>query len=194
MVGILQLKSWMESNYDFLTEEDIEYFRPFLAERTIRKDEFLLEAGHFCREMSFVLSGAFRMFCQSEGKEINVIFFLENEFIVDPDSFFGHNPARNSIQALEDATVVTFSHDVLISAYNRSKNWERLGRLLTQESLAKVSGRLEKLLFMSGKERYLHMMREQPELLSRVPLYHLASYLGMERESLSRIRQCIGRR
>jgi CRP/FNR family transcriptional regulator, anaerobic regulatory protein len=194
MDGIVKLKSWMENHYDFLTEEDFDYFRPFMSERTIRKDEFLLEAGHICREMSFVLSGAFRMYCLFDGKEINVTFFLENEFIVDHDSFFSRIPGRNTIQAIENATVVTFSHEVLIGAYNRSKNWERLGRLLAQESSGKVSGRLEKLLFMSGKERYLHMMREQPELLNRVPLYHLASYLGMERESLSRIRQRIGRR
>jgi CRP-like cAMP-binding protein len=194
MDGIARLKSWMENHYDFLTEEDYDCFRPFMAERTILKDEFVLEAGQVCRDMSFVLSGVFRTFCLSEGKEINVSFFLENEFIVDHDSFFSRIPARNSIQAIEDAAVVTFSHDVLIGAYNRSKNWERLGRLLAQESSGKVAGRLEKFLFMNGKERYLHMMREQPELLNRVPLYHLASYLGMERESLSRIRQSISRR
>lgn len=194
MDGIDKLQSWLAERYSFLTQEDYDLFRPFIFQRTLNRDEPLLEEGRCCREMTFVLSGAFRMFYISEGKEVNVSFFFENEFVIDSDSFFSQTPSRYAIRALEDTEIVSFSYDILMDAYNRSKNWERLGRLLAETYSGTTINRLEKLLFMDGRERYLHLMQTRPDIVNRVPLFHLASYLGMERESLSRIRNRISRK
>lgn len=74
-------------------------------------------------------------------------------------------------------------------AYEKSKNWERFGRIIAESAYATATNRFESFLFLSAKERYLQMMKDYPLFLQRIPLYHLASYLGVERESLSRIRK-----
>jgi CRP-like cAMP-binding protein len=193
MPGLLQLKLWLNSHYEFLTEEDLEFFKPHLVEKTVERDGYLLMEGGCCREMSFVASGLFRMFYLSDGKEINAHFFSANDFMAEFCSFLNQKPSKYSIQALERSVVVTFSHEVLLDAYKRSKNWERLGRLMAEQFAGLVSDRMEKFLFMDGTERYLNLMQDNPKIFDQVPLYHLASYLGMERESLSRIRNRISR-
>lgn len=189
MSGILALKSWLEKNYPFLSGPEIEFFKPYLKERILDRDEYVLTAGSCCRELTFVVSGAFRMFLVSEGKEVNIHFFTEHDFMADFGSLMSQDPGRYSIQSLEQAHVVSFSSDVLAEAYERSKNWERIGRTMAERFACMVSDRLEKFLFMDGMERYLSLMQDNPGIFERVPLYHLASYLGMERETLSRIRQ-----
>ncbi|NTV01616.1 MAG: Crp/Fnr family transcriptional regulator [Chlorobiaceae bacterium] len=189
MAGILDLKSWLEHNHPFLEESDIEFFRPFLVEKGIDRDDYVLKAGERCRELSFIATGVFRMFCILDGKEVNIHFFTEHEFMADFGCFLSQSPGRYYIQALEKAQLVSFGHDILSQAYDRSKNWERLGRLMAERFACMVTDRLEKFLFMDGMERYLCLLRENPGIFDRVPLYHLASYLGMERETLSRIRQ-----
>lgn len=193
MLGMLQLKSWLNSHYEFLTEDDLDFFKPHLVEKTFEKDGQVLTEGSCCREMSFIVSGVFRMFYLSGGKEINAHFFTENDFMAEYCSFLYQKPSKYSIQALERSVIVTFSQEVLLDAYKRSKNWERLGRLMAEQFAGQVSDRMEKFLFMDGKERYLSLMQDNPRIFDRVPLYHLASYLGMERESLSRIRNRISR-
>jgi CRP-like cAMP-binding protein len=193
MIGMLKMKSWLQSNYPFLTEEDFEFFRPHLVEKTIGKDEYVLSPGQRCRTMSFVVSGVFRMFYLSDGKELNAHFFLENDFMAEYGSFLNQYPSRYALQALEKSVVVSFSHEVLFAAYDRSKSWERLGRQMAEQFACMLTDRLEQFLFMDGTSRYLRLIEECPGIFDRVPLYHLASYLGMERESLSRIRQRICR-
>ena len=193
MVGIQAMKSWLEKNYPFLTGSDLEFFRPWLVEKRFLKDEYLLLAGNCCRALSFLESGMFRMYCLSGGKEINMHFFAENDFMADYGSLLSQEPARYSIQALEASRVVCFSHELLQEAFGRSKNWERLGRLMAERFAGIFAERLETFLFMDGRQRYLYLMEENPGIFDRVPQYHLASYLGMERETLSRIRQRICR-
>ena len=192
MDGIYKLHCWLTKRYSFLTEEDYDLFRPFVVQKTLARDEPLLEEGRCCREMTFVLSGAFRMFSISEGKEVTVFLRMNSSSI--PTAFSARRPCRYAIRALEDTEIVSFSYEILMDACNRSKNWERLGRLLAETYSGTTINRLEKLLFMDSRERYLHLTQTRPDIVNRVPLYHLASYPGMERERLSRIRNRISRK
>jgi CRP-like cAMP-binding protein len=183
-------KRWLQE-ISFLQEEDCKLFQPFLKNRTVAAKEILLSEGQICREMGFINKGAFRTYYLSEGKEINTHFCFENEFVVDYDSFLHHKPGRYFIQALEDAEITTFHLQPLQEAYNTSKNWERFGRIMAEYSYQLTTQRVENFLFMNGEERYLQLLEKQPQLLERVPLYHIASYIGLERESLSRLRKKI---
>lgn len=193
MTGILELRTWLLANYRFLSEEDLEFFRPHLIERWVEKEEHVLRCGQCCRELSFVVAGAFRMYRGAEGKEINSHFFVEHDFMADYSSLLAQTPSRYSIQALEPSVMVSFSHEILRDAYDQSKNWERLGRLMAERVTGMLSERLDKFLLLDGMGRYRALLRDDPRIFERVPLYHLASYLGMERESLSRIRQRLSR-
>jgi CRP/FNR family transcriptional regulator, anaerobic regulatory protein len=190
MSNFKQFKEWLK-NVSFLTEADCNLFEPFLQTKQIKSKEILLQEGQTCKELGFINHGIFRMYYLSDGKEINTHFSFENEFVVNYDCFLQETPSRYYIQALEDSEIVTFNLQTLQKAYNQSQNWERFGRIMAEYSYKLTTKRVEGFMFMDAEQRYLEMMKETPHFLERVPLYHLASYLGIERESLSRLRKKI---
>lgn len=187
--GFPEFRAWLSRRAPFLSEADCDLFKPFLRRRTVGRKAFFLEASEVCRTMGFLLEGVFRVFYEADGKEINTHFLLPQDFVAEFDSFLAQSPSRYSIQALEPASLIEFDHAALQSAYGRSHGWERLGRLMAESAYRRSRERTESFLFLTGEERYLKAVREEPELFARVPLYHIASYLGVERESLSRIRK-----
>lgn len=164
-------------------------FEPHLTTRQLREKDFFLSAGKTCKEIGFINIGAFRTYYLAEDREINTQFVFENSFAVDYDSFLQQKPSRYFIQALEDSEIVTFNLATLQNAYSQSHNWERFGRIMAEISYKLTTARVETFLFMNGEERYLHLLENEPHLMNRVALYHIASYLGLERESLSRLRK-----
>lgn len=177
----------------FLTEADCALFEPHLRVRTLTVRDYLLTAGKVCLEIGYINKGCFRTYYLSEGKEINTQFAFEGDFVVDYDSFLNQKASPYYIQPLEDAEVVTFNLAALQQAYNQSQRWERFGRVMAEEAYRRTTARVESFLFMGGEERYVDLLTHQPHIFERVPLYHIASYLGMERESLSRLRRKVSR-
>lgn len=175
----------------FITAEDCAFFEPYLKPRSIKAKEVFTTPGKVCREIGFVNKGAFRTYYIVDGKEINTCFFFENDFVVDYDSFLDEKPGKYFIEALEDAEVLVFTAEVLRAAYQKSHNWERFGRLMAEQTYKMTTERVESFLFMSGEERYLALLATQPKLFERLPLYHIASYIGLERETISRLRKKI---
>lgn len=183
-------KNWLK-HVSFLTEADCDLFEPFLKTKQLRaKEHFLLE-GKVCTEIGFINRGCFRTYYLSDDKEINTRFVFENDFVVDYDSFLEVKSSRYFIEALEDSEIVTFNLQALLNAYNQSQNWERFGRIMAEQSYKITTQRVESFLFLDGEQRYLHLLKNEQQIFDRIPLYHIASYLGMERESLSRLRKKI---
>lgn len=190
MSDFRQFKDWLK-NMSFLTGEDCDLFEPFLRVRSVKNKDFLLQEGQICKELGFINGGVFRMYYLSDGKEVNTQFSFENEFVVNYDSFLRETTSRYCIQALEDSEIVTFNLQALQNGYSRSKNWERFGRIMAERAYTLTTKRVESFMFMNAEQRYLQMMKDTPHFMERIPLYHLASYLGVERESLSRLRKKI---
>ncbi|MFN8355641.1 MAG: Crp/Fnr family transcriptional regulator [Spirosomataceae bacterium] len=183
-------KNWLR-HVSFLTEKDCSLFEPFLKTKNINAKEHFLTEGKVCLEIGFINKGCFRTYYLADGKEINTHFAFENEFVTDYDSFLESKPSRYFIQALENAEIVTFNLSALQDAYNQSQNWERFGRMIAEQSYKLTTQRVESFLFLDGEQRYLELLKHQPYIFDRIPLYHIASYLGLERESLSRLRKKI---
>jgi CRP/FNR family transcriptional regulator, anaerobic regulatory protein len=190
MSNFQQFKTWLQT-FSLLTENDCSLFEPFLQTIKIENKKHLLSEGQVCKYLGFINNGLFRVYYLQDGKEINTHFCFENEFVMDYDSFLQEKPSRYYIQAIEDAEIVVFNLPTLHNAYNSSKNWERFGRIMAEYSYKTTTGRVESFMFMDAEQRYLDILKNQPKILDRVPLYHIASYLGIERESLSRIRKKI---
>ncbi|MDI9340626.1 MAG: Crp/Fnr family transcriptional regulator [Sediminibacterium sp.] len=190
MSDFRQFKDWLK-NVSFLTGEDCDLFEPFLRVRSVKNKDFLLQEGQICKELGFINGGVFRMYYLSDGKEVNTQFSFENEFVVNYDSFLRETTSRYCIQALEDSEIVTFNLQALQNGYSRSQNWERFGRIMAERAYTLTTKRVESFMFMNAEQRYLQMMKDTPHFMERIPLYHLASYLGVERESLSRLRKKI---
>lgn len=185
-----QFKSWLKA-VSFLTETDCDLFTNSLSNKEVVGKQHFLTEGQVCKEMGFVNSGSFRVYYLADGKEINTHFYFENSFVADYDSFLEQKPSRYYIQALEDSAITTFSIQTLQQAYNSSQNWERFGRQMAEFSFKMTTKRVESFLFMNAEERYLNLLETEPQIFDRMPLYHIASYLGIERESLSRLRKKI---
>lgn len=183
-------KNWLK-HVSFLTEEDCSLFESYLKTKQLHAKEHFLTEGKTCQEIGFVNHGSFRTYYLSDDKEINTRFVFENDFVVDYDSFLEAKPSKYFIEALEDSEIVTFDLRALLNAYHQSHNWERFGRLMAEQSYKLTTKRVESFLFLDGEQRYLDLLKNEPQIFDRIPLYHIASYLGMERESLSRLRKKI---
>ena len=188
-----QFKNWLKG-VSFLTAQDCALFEPHLTLKRFKEKELFIAEGKVCREIAFINSGSFRTYYLSEGKEINTCFYFENQFVVEYDSFLKAMPSRYYIQALEDSEVVCFSLPAVQNAYKQSHNRERFGRIMAEEAYKMTAQRVESFLFLDGEQRYLQLLESEPWLFDRVPLYHIASYLGLERESISRLRKKIAQR
>ncbi len=171
------------------SEDECTMFVSHITKKIIKKGDFLLQEGQRVNEIAFVEKGALRFYYLSDKKEINNHFFLENDYAVSYLDFLRGTTSRYYIQALEDCELYTFNSQSLQKAYDVSKNWERFGRIIAESVYATATNRFESFLFLSAKERYLQMLKDYPKFAQRIPMYHLASYLGIERESLSRIRK-----
>jgi CRP/FNR family transcriptional regulator, anaerobic regulatory protein len=185
-----QFKTYLKSA-SFLMEQDCSLFEPFLKMKKLKSKDHFLEANNTCKEIGFINTGGFRVYYIIDGKEINTHFCFENEFVVDYDSFTQQKPSKYFIQALADTEIVTFNLEALSSAYDQSKNWERFGRRIAEYSYQMTTKRVESFLFLDGEQRYIQLLHDAPHIFEKVPLYHIASYLGLERESLSRLRKKI---
>jgi CRP/FNR family transcriptional regulator len=175
------------------SEDECSMFVPHLKKKVLNKGEYLLKENQIVNEIAFIEKGVLRLYYLSDGKEINNHFFLENDYAVSYLDFLKNRPSRYYIQALDDCELLTFNAESLQIAYDSSKNWERFGRIIAESVYAIATNRFESFLFLSAKERYLQMLNDYPKFIQRIPLYHLASYLGIERESLSRIRKEIAK-
>ncbi len=172
------------------SEDECSMFIPYLKKKVLNKGGYLLKENQKANEIAFIEKGVLRLYYLSnDGKEVNNHFFLENDYAVSYLDLLKSRPSRYYIQALENCELLTFNAESLQIAYDNSKNWERFGRLIAESVYAIATNRFESFLFLSAKERYLQMLNDYPRFIQKIPLYHLASYLGIERESLSRIRK-----
>lgn len=157
---------------------------------TLSKNTMLIEQGQVCKKLYFVEKGMGRSFyLKEDGKEVTQWFFGVGKFMTSVDSFFQQSASLYYLETLEDSTVYSISKenmDILFSKYHKM---EQLGRLVSIEMLTKVVNKLNAIQFQTARERYDYMLAEFPDISYRVPLGHIASYLGMTQETLSRIRR-----
>ena len=142
-----------------------------------------------CTRLTFVNSGLLRVFFLTEEAERNCRFLPEGSWYTDFESFTNGTPSREHLQALEDSEVVQIEKAELERLYREHSNLERVGRLLTEQALLEIHRRNQMLTLETPEARYERLCAEAPDLINRVPQYHLASFLNLRPESLSRIRR-----
>ncbi len=155
---------------------------------TIKKNKDLQSIGHTCRTIYFIKKGLARVYYFKDGTDITEYFAFENNLVARVESLFTGRPSRKAIQILEDAEIISLNATLLFQLYNEFPEIERLARKITEAALVENVNRLESLQFHSADERYKALIEEAPDVLKRVPLKYIASYLGITQVSLSRIR------
>ncbi|MEI7594164.1 MAG: Crp/Fnr family transcriptional regulator [Bacteroidota bacterium] len=174
-----------------MSEDTFNLSLEYLKIRHINKNDYFVEEGKTCNDIAFINSGLFRIFYLKDGSEINTCFCKENSITASFESFINQTPSKENIQALENAELLTLSYNNLMKLYELSPEWQKVSRLLTERECLRLSNRITSLSFESAKEKYLSLLENQPDLIQRVSIQHIASYLGISRETLSRIRSQI---
>lgn len=167
-------------------EEDL--LRQWFVPEAVAKGDFFLRPGEVSRKIGFVLQGVFHNFQSRDGQALTYYFGREQEFIGDYESFLPARPATHGIQALEDARLLTISHDNLQRLYREVREGERLGRLIAEALFVDVLRQLTSFYEETPEQRYARFVSTYPDLQQRIPQYYIASYVGVQPQSLSRIR------
>lgn len=155
------------------------------------KDLYLAE-GQIQRTIGFLVSGLIRVFyVDKKGNEITTWFVKENEYVTDYPSFIRQRPTKFYFQCLEPCVVVNLPYLEMQKGYQKYKNIEKYGRLVAEEVVVMQQSRIESFLFENAEQRYLNFISSNPNLFNRISLTYLSSYLGIERQSLSRIRKSL---
>lgn len=172
-----------------LTEEEEALVKAKFQPRLYRKRQFVLQEGDVCNVVNFVVSGCLRMYNMDESGTTHIIqFAIEHWWISDMGSFYSRNPSSLNIDAVEDTTVLQIKYDELLDLYIQSVTFNRLFRVLVENSLVKLQERLLQNMGSDARVRYETFLKENPVLANRIPNTYIAAYLGITPEFLSKIR------
>lgn len=172
-----------------LSEVDREVFNAVMSARRFKKGETVLQEGDVCRAVYFVEEGYLRTYYNKEdGSVVNLNFTFEGEFTSNTKSAINREPSKMSIEAGEDALLWVFDLDKLSPEMKSLPSVSQFIRRTAMQMLVASETRGNLLKIYTPAERYHYIERNIPHILQRVPLSHLASFLGVSRETLSRIR------
>ena len=171
-----------------LSDELAMHLQQTLRERKVAKKQFLLKAGHTCRDISFIEEGLLRCFYFKEDMEVSSWFMKEGDVIASVMSFFNQTPSYESIQAIEDSVVYSIEHRELEAIYRAFPEFNYVGRVLVQKYYMLSEQRLYSLRMQRSQERYDYLLEHHAELVLRVPAKYLASYLGITEVTMSKIK------
>ncbi len=171
-----------------LFQEVLTHFSPILKHKHFEKGRLLHKANEVSIELFLVRSGVLRSFYYVDGKDVTAHFALDHGVVGAADSIIRRKRSRYNIEALEDSEVFLLNYDELEAFLDKKPKLERLARRFTQLIYIDLVERIEGMTFLSAKERYDHLIDRYPDITQRVSLGHIASYLGITQETLSRVR------
>ncbi|TAH17541.1 MAG: Crp/Fnr family transcriptional regulator [Cytophagales bacterium] len=154
----------------------------------IAKNQLLLEEGRVCKYIYFLEKGFVRGFYYKDGKDVTTWFASENEFVTSMYSFVSQKPSIENIESLEESSLYAIHYDGLQEIYRTYPEFNLIGRILTEKYYIDLEERTLSLQFQTAKDRYTTLLAKEPYILQKASLGHIASYLGMSQETLSRIR------
>jgi CRP-like cAMP-binding protein len=164
------------------------YLRKTIKTSTLKEEEFLLTAGQVCTNLYFIQRGLLKCFYIVHQQEVSDWFFGELETVVSIDSFYDQLASEDFIQALEDCLLFYITYEELNYLYRNFVEFNVVGRVLTNKYLRIWHRQARNIRMLTAEERYLFLLKTQPDLINRVPVRDLASYLDMAKETLSRMR------
>jgi len=157
--------------------------------KTYLKGQFVVQNGDVCRYENFVLSGCLKTFyIDNEGQEHIVMFAIENWWTADLGSFVTQTPAELNVQCVEDSELVQIHYDDLQQLYLEVPKLERFFRIIIQNAFVAAQQRIIRNFSLPAADRYIQFREQYSKIEQRVPQYMIASYLGITKEFLSKIR------
>lgn len=171
------------------SERSWELLQPALTKRIVKKNEYLLKEGAVCHSLFYIDSGYCKSYYDMNGVVKNTGFFFENEIATNINSFGSGKKSEFNIIACEPLTAIVFDKDELFRAAKQATEIETLGRNCIRSFASKQEEFSTLFKLYSARERLEYLETKYPEISQRVSLSQLASFLGVARETLSRIRK-----
>ncbi|MFN3801615.1 Crp/Fnr family transcriptional regulator [Belliella pelovolcani] len=155
---------------------------------TYKRGEIVVREGEFSKKAYLIVQGCSRAYYLKDGKDISDWFSFENQFMAPIVSFFSDNPSPHYVEFVEDSVVLEYSKEVMDSLSDKHHDFERFISKIVTETMLGLCKRLYTVQFNKAEDRYNHLLNIYPSITKRIPLTHIASYLGITLETLSRIR------
>ncbi|MBW3466990.1 Crp/Fnr family transcriptional regulator [Arthrospiribacter ruber] len=175
-----------------LNKQQIDFITSKSRELALRKEDYFSEAGKIAKQVGFILDGILRVcYYSNKGEDITKYFIDENNFVVDLDSFENKIPSSRYVQAVTDCKLIVFPEYNWEEISYTIVGWESIVNKIIKKSLIQKLDRRSPLVSEDATTRYLGFIEKYPQLINRIPLSYLASYLGVTQSSLSRIRKNI---
>ncbi|MEI9945853.1 MAG: cyclic nucleotide-binding domain-containing protein [Chitinophagaceae bacterium] len=175
-----------------LTGSLIDHLQSIVKYREIKKGEYLLRAGHICRDIHFIEQGLLRCFYQKGDLEVSSWFMKDGDVIVSVESFYQRKVSYEWIQALEDCKLFYISYEELYDIYDRFPEFNFISRELTQHYYILWTQLLHAIRMKSAEEKYEWLLERFPDYILRIPAKYLGSWLSISETHFSDVKR--GRR
>lgn len=177
--------------YPEIPEKSLYLFFEKLQKKALQKGDFLIREGEICQHITYIQSGIVRSSYLRDNKDITISFSVAGEFITAMSSFISQKPSYENIEALSETQVLQIRYHDLIELMKQDKNLEHLYRLILEQYYVALEELFIFSKFKTAKERYLDLLENRPLIIQYAAVGHIASYLDMSIETLSRIRASI---
>lgn len=172
-------------------DEFQQYIHPYIVVRKYAKKQIITEAGLVENYFNFITKGLARKYYKKGKEEINTQISFEGHIMHSQESFHSRTPSEYFIEAIEPTTLVSITYDNLEKIYARSVKMEHLARLIITYTMVVKDRWQMQLVMHTPRERFIHFVNRNPELLQRVPQKFLASYLNIKPETFSRFKHLV---
>jgi len=156
--------------------------------RTFKKSDIVIREGQYSKNAFLIIQGCSRAYYLQDGKDISDWFTFENDIVAPIISFFTHQPSPHYIEFVEDSVALEFSKNTIDELSSKYHDFEHFMRIVVTQIMLGLCERLHTIQFVKAEERYTRLLKIYPNITNRIPLTHIASYLGITLETLSRIR------
>ena len=177
------------SQFAHLEENETELIKSSFIPYSLLKGEYFLKEGEINKHVGFLDKGLVRYFVHKDGEESTFEFTKEGEFIGDYQSFRNASVSKQNIQAIEDCVLLIISFPKIQNIYNNTENGNLIGRQIIAHRFDIMVNQLLEVYMQNHEERYKSFVAHYSDLIQRIPQYLIASYVGVQPESLSRIRR-----
>jgi CRP-like cAMP-binding protein len=174
--------------YSTMSHDELDMLENVLVPMRFQKGESILKEGEVCTHIYWIQKGLVRQFYYKNGKELTEHMAVENNIVMSIESLFKEEPTHLMMTALEPTIIYAMPRGVLEQVAMKSVNIQILYRKILEESLIQSQIHADMLRFESAQDRYVKLVKRQPQLVLRAPLVFIASYLQMTPETLSRVR------
>jgi len=171
-----------------LSNKSLKNFASILIHSEVKKGALFLSQGEVSRQIGYVHKGLIRQFYYKNNKDLTEHFAYENQLFLCIESFLHQTPSHLVVEALENCIIYGIPYDGLLALTEQDREIEIMYRTILEKSLILSQVKTDSFRFETANERYNRLMKEHPEIIQRAPLSHIASYLLMTPETLSRVR------